>query len=85
MRTDDAEPSQRALIHQWLEYRPSELARIARRCRSWSDVVRQVVSMRQRVEEDADFAEKDAEWERAARPTREQAAESLRSIMGRLP
>jgi len=81
---DAEEPSQRALIYQWLDARPRELTGIARRCRSWSQVIGQVVSMRERLQEDADYSEKDAAWDKREYEPRHGQWEGLGDVLRRL-
>lgn len=80
----DDEPSQRAIIHQAIEERPAETLAIIGRSSSWSDAIDRISGMRSRVREDADFAEKDARYEQADRPTYRESLTALADILRRI-
>lgn len=81
---ESAKPSQRAIVWAAIEENPTELERIVRRCRSWHQVVDQIIGMEARLAEDAGLTESDARWERDHRPTHREAAMSVGDILERL-
>ncbi len=85
-RHDDRDverPSQRAVIWRAIDFSPEWLLTVVRHSSSWSQVVASIVAHDTALRDDADLDERGAEMDRAARPTRGEAMESLRSIMGR--
>ena len=81
----DAEsPSQRDIVWRALEDNPTELAAIIRRSRSWSGVVDRIIGMESRLRSDADYAERDARWDRDQAPDHREAVMALGAILDRL-
>lgn len=81
--TDDP-PSQRAVIYQWLDWQPTETRRIVASSHSWSQVVDRLIGLRKRLEEDADYTDREAEAEREERPSYRESVSSLASILARI-
>lgn len=81
---EDAEPSQRAIIFRAIEDTPRALTDVIRQSRSWHEVVRKLMADLERRREDADYAEKDAEWGRQDEPTPRQAVQAVADILGRI-
>lgn len=81
---EDESPSQRAIVYAALQDRPKGTLAIIGRSRSWSQVVRAIVADESRLREGADLAERDATREREHQPTRSQAIEAIRGVLGRL-
>lgn len=81
---DAAQPSQRAIVWRALEDNPAELEAIVRRSRSWSGVVDRIIGMEGRLRADADYAERDAAWDRDQAPDHREAAMSLAAILERI-
>lgn len=82
---EDAEPSQRAIVWHWLEDRPVETTATVARSWSWSQVVRALMGMAERVRDDVDLAEREDAWDRdhnRARPRDDTLA--LAAILRRL-
>lgn len=81
----DAEnPSQRAIVWRALEDNAAELERIVSRARSWSGVVDRIIGYEARLRTDADYVERDVEWERKDHPDHRQAVQSLAGILERI-
>lgn len=81
---DAAEPSQRAIVWRALEDNPTELVAIIGRSSSWSGVVDRIIGMESRLRTDADYRERDAEWQREHEPDGREATASLAAILGRI-
>lgn len=81
---DTEDPSQRAVVWQWLDARPQEVREIVGRSRSWGEVIDRLIGMRKRLQADADLSDREAEWERAERPTYHEAVSSIATIVGRI-
>jgi hypothetical protein len=82
---DVEQPSQRAVIWRAIDFAPDWLLGVVAHSSSWSQVVAAIVGHDTAMREDATLSERDVEADRGGRPTRGQAMESLRSIVGRLP
>lgn len=80
---DSESPSQRAIIWRALEDNPRELEAIVRRASSWSGVVDRIIGLESRLRTDADYADRDREFD-DDRPTHVQAAMSLAAILTRI-
>lgn len=81
---DAEQPSQRAIVYRALEDNPAELLAIIRRSSSWSGVVDRIIGMEQRLRADADYRERDAQWERDEAPQHREAVMSMAAILERL-
>lgn len=81
---DSQEPSQRAIVWRALEDNPAELAAIIGRASSWSGVVDRIIGLEARLRTDADYTERDAEWERRDDPTHPEAVRSIAGILERI-
>ena len=83
---DDEDPSERAILVRAIRETPRTLRRIlaSGRVFTWAQVVRVLVRRRDLVSESVDRRELE-DAGRRDEPTRSQATESLRSILGRLP
>lgn len=81
---DDAEPSQRAIVYRALQDNPTELLAIVGRSSSWSGVVDRIIALEARLREDANYRDKDAEYDRDGRPTHVESAQALKRILDRI-
>lgn len=81
---DDPEPSQRAIIYRALLDRPRTTWATVARARSWNQVVSGILQTEERIREDADLGEREAEYERAERPTYRESITSLAAILERI-
>lgn len=81
---DDPRPSQRAIIWRAIRDNPTELERIVRRSRSWSQVVDQIIGLESRLREDADYADRSSAAEREERPTYREAVTTIAAIVARI-
>lgn len=79
-----AEPSQRSIVWRALEEQPTELLRIIRRSRSWSQVVDAIFGLEDRLREDAGLSEQNAAFDKAEERAQYRGRmESIGEIMGR--
>lgn len=81
---DAGEPSQRAIVWRALEDNPTEVRRIVASSRSWSQVVDRIIGLEARLREDAGYRDRDAEYDRAERPTYTEAVTSIARILDRI-
>lgn len=81
---DDDQPSQRAIVYQWLDWRPSDTTRIVAQSTSWFEVVRKLAALGERVRDDANLADKDAAWAKAQLPTAREASAAIASTFERV-
>lgn len=81
---DAEQPSQRAIVWRALEDNPTELEAIVRRSKSWSGVVDRIIGMESRLRSDADYAERDAAWDKAAEPTHSESVMALGAVLERI-
>jgi hypothetical protein len=79
---DDPEPSQRAIVWRSMDYRPAATIDAIRASRSWSEVVRKILALEDRMREDVQLAEKDAAWDKEHGPRF--SWESLGAVMHRV-
>lgn len=86
-RHDDREvesPSQRAIIWRALEDNPTELERIVRRSRSWSQVVDGIIGLEERLRLDLTEAEQVRSWQQDGEPTHRESVMALGAILDRI-
>lgn len=81
---EDEEPSQRAILYRAICDTPKALTRIIGASRSWSEVVRKVIADVDRRREDADFAERQDDWDRQDQLTPPEALHLLAGILDRI-
>lgn len=84
---DDREsgaPSQRAIVWRALQDNPTELERIVRRSRSWSEVVDGIIGMEARLWVDVAISERDDDWQRKSDLGPREAAMTLKQIFARI-
>lgn len=81
---DDPEPSQRAIIHRALVDRPRDTIATVARSRSWGQVVAGILQTEDRLREDADLVDREAEYDRTERPTYREAVMSIAGILERI-
>lgn len=83
---DAEEPTQRAIVYRAIADTPRTLLAIIGRSRSWTQVVAGIVQDMDARREDADLAERDAEWARAHQQlSRHEASEALAELLRRTP
>lgn len=86
-RHDDREvesPSQRAIVWRALEDNPTELLRIVRRSRSWSEVVDQIIGLESRLRVDLDDRDREVAWDKADQADYRESVKSLAAILERI-
>lgn len=81
---DDPQPSQRVIVWQALDYRPEQTLDLARRSKSWRELVGRILAAEASLNEAIDLAERDDEWRRRDEPDGRQALTALGAIVGRI-
>jgi len=81
---EDEEPSQRAIVYRAMQDTPEALAKIIGQSRSWFEVVRKLMADLDRRREDADFAERQIEWDRQDEPAPREATQTVADILRRI-
>lgn len=83
--SEDAEPSQRAIVWRSITDRPAALMAAIHGSRSWSEVIARTIGEYEAVRSDVELLEEAIAAEKAAMaPRRREAAAVLRTIEGRL-
>lgn len=84
---DDREaekPSQRAVVWRALQDNPGRLEAIVRRARSWNEVVERVIGLEASLRTDADYAERDEQWDRRDNADHRESVRTLGQILQRI-
>lgn len=71
---DDPSPSQAAIVGRFLDGRPAELLGIVRACRSWREVVAEIILAEQQLDAEAERLERAAKQAKAIHKRQEERA-----------
>lgn len=81
---DAEQPSQRAIVYRALRDNPTELRAIIGRARSWSGVVDRIIALEGRLREDADWRERDEQFDKDQQPSHAESLTALKAIVDRI-
>lgn len=81
---DDAEPSQRAIIFRALDFRHASTLALARRSRSWGELIARILAEENGIRELTALDEREVAWHREQAPSARQATSTILGILERI-